>query len=102
MVWYTSLDLPAAERVAKQFVSRYPGITLDLGVTDRRVDLIADQVDVLLRTGALGDSSLLARKIRDEIRLVDRNNRLYLGKVWWGKTRLVDFALKFPDERSTA
>ena len=37
------------------FFARYPGITLDLGVTDRRVDLIADQVDVLLRTGALGD-----------------------------------------------
>ena len=41
-------------------------------------------------------TSLLARKIRDEIRLVDPANRLYLGKVWWGKTRLVDFALKFP------
>jgi hypothetical protein len=41
-------------------------------------------------------TSLLARKIRDEIRLVDPASRLYLGKVWWGKTRLVDFALKFP------
>jgi hypothetical protein len=41
-------------------------------------------------------TSLLARKIRDEIRLVDPPNRLYLGKVWWGKTRLVDFALQFP------
>lgn len=42
-------------------------------------------------------TSLLARKIRDEIRLVDPTNRLYLGKVWWGKTRLVDFALRFPN-----
>lgn len=41
-------------------------------------------------------TSLLARRIRDEIRLVDPANRLYLGKVWWGKTRLVDFALRFP------
>lgn len=41
-------------------------------------------------------TSLLARKIRDEIRLVDPAAKLYLGKVWWGKTRLVDFALKFP------
>lgn len=41
-------------------------------------------------------TSLFARKIRDEIRLVDPANRLYLGKVWWGKTRLVDFALQFP------
>ena len=42
-------------------------------------------------------TSLLARKIRDEIRLVDPVAKLYLGKVWWGKTRLVDFALKFPN-----
>jgi hypothetical protein len=39
-------------------------------------------------------TSLLARKIRDEIRLVAP--RLYLGKVWWGRTRLIDFALEFP------
>ena len=42
-------------------------------------------------------TSLLARKIRDEIRLVDPTTKLYLGKVWWGQTRLVDFALKFPN-----
>jgi hypothetical protein len=41
-------------------------------------------------------TSLFARKIRDEIRLIDPANHLYLGKVWWGKTRLIDFALKFP------
>jgi hypothetical protein len=38
----------------------------------------------------------LARKIRDEIRLVDPVNRIYLGIVWWGKKRTIDFALKFP------
>jgi len=41
-------------------------------------------------------TSLFARKIRDEIRLIDPTNKVYLGKVWWGETRLVDFALKFP------
>jgi hypothetical protein len=41
-------------------------------------------------------TSLLAKKIRDEIRLIDAANKLYLGKVWWGQTRLVDFALQFP------
>ena len=41
-------------------------------------------------------TSLFARKIRDEIRLVDPARKLYLGKVWWGKTRLVDFELQFP------
>jgi hypothetical protein len=41
-------------------------------------------------------TSLFARKVRDEIRLVDVSNRLYLGKVWWGRKRLVDFALQLP------
>ena len=41
-------------------------------------------------------TSLFARKIRDEIRLVDEINKIYLGKVWWGKKRLIDFALQFP------
>jgi hypothetical protein len=41
-------------------------------------------------------TSLFARRIRDEIRLVDQANKIYLGKVWWGQTRLIDFALQFP------
>lgn len=40
------------------------------------------------------ETSLFAKKIRDEIREVAPH--LYLGKVWWGKTRLIDFALEFP------
>ncbi|MBI4279420.1 MAG: hypothetical protein HY660_13280 [Armatimonadetes bacterium] len=41
-------------------------------------------------------TSLFARKIRDEIRLIDPEKKIYLGKVWWGRTRLLDFALQFP------
>ena len=36
-------------------------------------------------------TSLLARVIRDEIREIEPG--VYLGKVWWGKTRILDFAL---------
>lgn len=36
-------------------------------------------------------TSLMAKKIRDEIREVEPG--IYLGKVWWGKTRILDFAL---------
>jgi hypothetical protein len=39
-------------------------------------------------------TSLLAHWIRDEIRLVDSG--LYLGLVYWDKTRLIDFCLEFP------
>jgi hypothetical protein len=36
-------------------------------------------------------TSLLAKVIRDEIREVEPG--VYLGKVWWGKKRILDFAL---------
>lgn len=45
------------------FHARYPEIQLDLGVSDRMVDVIGDNVDAVLRGGALTDSSLTARRI---------------------------------------
>ena len=39
------------------------------------------------------DTSLVAHWIRDEIRQIQPG--LYLGKVYWDKTRLIDFALEF-------
>jgi hypothetical protein len=39
------------------------------------------------------DTSLLAQWIRDEIREI--SPAVYLGKVYWGKQRLIDFALRF-------
>jgi hypothetical protein len=39
------------------------------------------------------ETSLVAQWIRDEIRLIVPG--LYLGKVYWNKARLIDFALKF-------
>jgi len=45
------------------FIARYPDIRLDLGVADRAVDLISDNVDCVIRGGPLNDSSLIARHI---------------------------------------
>jgi hypothetical protein len=39
------------------------------------------------------ETSLVAHWIRDEIRQIGPG--LYLGKVYWDKKRLIDFALKF-------
>ena len=39
-------------------------------------------------------TSFVAQRIRDEIRLVSPG--FYLGKVYWGKDRLIDFCLQFP------
>jgi DNA-binding transcriptional LysR family regulator len=45
------------------FYRRYPDIQLDLGVSDRPVDLIADNVDCVIRGGELVEQSLVARRI---------------------------------------
>ena len=39
------------------------------------------------------DTSTIAQWIRDEIRQIEPD--FYLGKVYWDKARLIDFALKF-------
>ncbi|WP_332738414.1 LysR family transcriptional regulator [Hydrogenophaga sp.] len=45
------------------FYRRFPDIQLDLGVTDRSVDLLADNVDCVIRGGELLDQSLVARRV---------------------------------------
>ncbi len=40
------------------------------------------------------ETSLVAHWLRDEIRLIQPPG-LYLGKVYWDKRRLIDFALQF-------
>ena len=46
-----------------EFQARYPDIQLDLGVSDRIVDLLGDNVDCVIRGGELSDQSLVARRI---------------------------------------
>lgn len=48
-----------------QFLAAYPQITIDVRLSDARVDLVADGFDVALRIGQLADSSLIARKLCD-------------------------------------
>ena len=45
------------------FHAHYPEIHIDMGVSDRMVDLIGDNVDCVLRGGELSDSSLMARRV---------------------------------------
>ncbi len=45
------------------FHARYPDIQLDMGVSDRVVDLIGEHVDCVIRGGELADQSLVARHI---------------------------------------
>lgn len=43
------------------FQRAYPGIQINVYSTERRVDLLADGVDVALRVGAIGDETVVAR-----------------------------------------
>lgn len=45
------------------FQQYYPEIKIELLLTDRKVDIYADQIDIALRIGHLKNSSLIARKI---------------------------------------
>lgn len=45
------------------FFERYPDIALELGCSDRPVDLIEEGVDCAVRGGVLPDSGLIARRI---------------------------------------
>ncbi|WP_375753576.1 LysR family transcriptional regulator [Vibrio sp. HN007] len=55
-------DLLLAEAVS-DFCQEHPGLTIDMSLDNRFVDLIKDNYDLVIRTGYLEDSSLIARYI---------------------------------------
>lgn len=63
------VDVPAATGrhvlapALPDFLARYPGITLDLGSSDRPVDLILEGVDCVIRGGLVHDDQLVARAL---------------------------------------
>ena len=46
-----------------RFCKRYPGLSLDISLTDDYVDIIGESIDVAIRSGQLQDSRLIARKL---------------------------------------
>ncbi|HJV60735.1 MAG TPA: LysR family transcriptional regulator [Albitalea sp.] len=46
-----------------QLVHRHPGLRLDVRLTDTKIDLIRDGVDLAVRIGRLHDSTLVARRV---------------------------------------
>ena len=61
---------PAFLGFLSDFLRKYPGIRLDLRITNERLDLVAENIDVALRFGELRSSSIVARKLGTNVRYV--------------------------------
>ena len=58
-----SFALKHMAKLVTDFQSRYPSVTVDLQLSDRKVDIVEEGFDVALRIGQLESSSLIAKKI---------------------------------------
>ena len=100
------------------FHARYPDIQLDMGVSDRMVDLIGENVDCVVRGGELTDRSLMARRVGDlqlgvyaapgyleragtpshPKALEDTHHRI-VGFLWSRNGKTFPYAMRLGDER---
>lgn len=58
-----SFALKHMAKLITDFQNRYPLVTIDLQLTDRKVDIIEEGFDIALRIGKLKSSSLVAKQI---------------------------------------
>ena len=65
--------------LAPVFLARYPGITLDIVLTDAVVDILEQRTDVAVRAGPLKSSNLMARKL-GQTRMVIVASPAYLAR----------------------
>jgi DNA-binding transcriptional LysR family regulator len=47
----------------KEFLTRYPDVTIDLVMSDANADLVEEGIDLAIRSGEITDATLIARKI---------------------------------------
>ncbi|AMJ61784.1 LysR family transcriptional regulator [Bosea sp. PAMC 26642] len=59
----TSLAMAVIIPALPAFHARYPEIQIDLGLSDRPADLLAENLDCAIRAGEIQDQSLIARRI---------------------------------------
>lgn len=63
-----------------QFHARFPDIEFDMGASDRKVDLIGENVDCVVRGGEISDQSLMARRV-GELQLGVYASPAYLARL---------------------
>jgi DNA-binding transcriptional LysR family regulator len=62
-----------------ELLRQHPGLALELSSTERRVDVIREGFDCVVRTGAVVDQSLVARPL-GELRMVSCASPTYLAR----------------------
>lgn len=62
-----------------EYLMQYPEVTVDVSISNRNVDLVAEGIDVALRIGVMSDSNLVSRKLCP-VRLVLCAAREYLER----------------------
>jgi DNA-binding transcriptional LysR family regulator len=98
-------DLPvglARDRVIPripEFLAMHPNLELQVSSTDRRVDVLREGFDCVVRVGALNDSSLHARRL-GELAMINVASAAYVVKYGNPKT-LADLAGHFVVHYST-
>ena len=71
----------------KSFLEKNPKLEIELSTTDRRVDVITEGFDLVLRVGPLHDSSLIVKKI-GELKIINVASREYVKK--YGNPKNID------------
>lgn len=68
-----------------EFMAMHPGIELEISSTDRRVDLVQEGMDCVLRVGEIVDDSLVARHL-GALKMVNAASPAYLEKYGMPRT----------------
>jgi LysR family transcriptional regulator for bpeEF and oprC len=79
VTWPLSLAGFFADRIVPRMVAQCPDVEVNALITDRVVDLAAENVDLAIRIGELVDSSLIARKV-GSIRWITVASPAYLAE----------------------
>jgi DNA-binding transcriptional LysR family regulator len=59
----TGLGRPMLRQITGEFMARHPKLALDVGLSDRHVDLIREGYDLAIRVGELVDTGMISRKL---------------------------------------
>lgn len=96
------LPLAAAREIViprlPDFLQRHPGVEIELSSTDRRVDIVREGFDCVLRVGAIGEQNVVAVPL-GELRQINCASRDYLARYGVPQTpedlaghRLIEYA----------